>query len=124
MAIIVDSRRSEDRMFDSPADGAGMPGAHPFRRGWRFLMDELIQSVPEEDAPCEFDCRKQQCTLSEWSTCERRLQAVAAQLRFSGRPEPSGSQLILGPTRHIEPPPGRPSIAPSLPNCALTPVLR
>ena len=124
MAIDVDSRRREDRMFYGQADRAGMPKAHLFRRGWRFLMDGLIQSVPEEDALCEFDCRKRQCALDEWSTCERRLQAVAAQLRFSGRPEPSGSQLILGPTRHIEPPPGRPSIAPSLPNCALTPVLR
>lgn len=124
MAIIVDSRRSEDRRFDSPADGAGMPKAHAFLRGWRFLLDELIQSVPEEDAPCEFDCRKQQCALDEWSTCPRRLQAVAAQLRFSGRPEPSGSQLNLGPTRHIEPPSGRPSMAPSSPSYALTPVLR
>ncbi len=124
MAIDVDSRRRDDRMFDGLADSAGMPKAHPFRRGWRFLMDELIQSVPEEDALCEFDCRKQQCALDEWSTCERRLQAVAAQLRFSGRPEPSGSQLILGPARHIESHPGCPSIAPSSPNCVLTPVLR
>jgi len=88
MAIDVDSRRREDRMFDGAADSAGMPRAHTFRRGWRFLMDALIQSVPEEDALCEFDCRKQQCALHEWCTCERRLQAVAAQLRFSGRPEP------------------------------------
>ena len=124
MAINVDSRQSEDRMFDGAADSAGMPRAHLFRRGWRFLMDGLIQSVPEEDALCEFDCRKPQCALDEWSTCERRLQAVAAQLRFSGRPVPLGSQLILGPKRHIDPPSGRPSIAPSLPNCALTPVLR
>lgn len=88
MGINVDARPKEDLIFGRPADSAEMPWAHPFRRGWRFLMDELIQSVPEEDAPCEFDCRKQQCDSSEWATCERRLQAVAAQRRYSGRSEP------------------------------------
>lgn len=123
MAIDVDSRRREDRRFDGPAGGARMPGAHLLRRGWRFLLDGLIQSVPEEDALCEFDCRNEQCTMSEWSTCERRLQAVAAQLRFSRRPEPSGSPLNLGPRPLLEPQPACPSIAPSSPDRALAPIL-
>jgi hypothetical protein len=124
MATNIDSRKRVDSRFDGLADSTGMPKAHLIRRGWRFLVDGLIQSVPEEDALCEFDCRKPQCGVAEWSTCERRLQAVAAQLRFAGRPEPAASQLSPSPLRQIELHPGRPSLAPSLPDCALTPVLR
>jgi hypothetical protein len=124
MAIDVDTGERDARTAGGPADITGMPEANLLRRGWRFLVDGLIQSVPEEDALCEFDCRKPQCGLDEWSTCERRLQAVAAQLRFSGRTEPAAIQLSPGPTRQIELQPGRPSVAPPSPVCALTPVLR
>ena len=124
MAMDIDFRQRDGRMFGEIADSAGMPKANLIRRVWRSLMDELVQSVPEEDSVCEFGCRKQQCTVGEWSTCERRLQAVAAQLRFSGRPEPSESQVDLGPAWHIEPDPSCPSPAPSSPDCALEPVLR
>jgi hypothetical protein len=121
MATAIGCFEGENRTFDSPVDRVGTPKASLLRRGWRFLMDGLIQSVPEEDALCEFDCRKPQCGLDEWSTCERRLQAVAAQSRFAGRLAPAASHLSPSPTRQIELHPARPSLAPSSPDCALTP---
>lgn len=53
-----------------------IPLATIFDRGWRFLMDQLIQDVPEAIAVCEFDCRRTDCTPELWRTCERRLDAI------------------------------------------------
>lgn len=53
-----------------------IPPATIFDRGWRFLMDHLIQDVPESIAVCEFDCRKPDCTPEQWASCERRLRTV------------------------------------------------
>jgi len=55
--------------------------------GW--LMKEFVQDVPESISLCEFDCRKQQCTLAEWASCERRLKKGAGELRPSVPPEHS-----------------------------------
>lgn len=44
------------------------------------LKDQIVQEVPEADALCEFDCRKQQCKEGEWATCERRLHKAAGEL--------------------------------------------
>jgi hypothetical protein len=49
-------------------------------RAWSWLAQELIQDVPEDVALCEFDCRKPQCTYSEWSNCERRLKKADGEL--------------------------------------------
>jgi hypothetical protein len=121
MATAIGCFERNNRTFDTPVDSVRTPKASLLRRGWRFLMDGLVQSVPEEDALCEFDCRKPQCGLDEWLTCERRLQAVAAQARFAGRAEPAPIQLSPAPTRQVELRPGRPSLAPSSPDCVLTP---
>lgn len=50
-----------------------IPEASIFDRGWRFLMHQLIQDVPETIALCEFDCREPNCSAERWATCERRL---------------------------------------------------
>ena len=47
---------------------------------WQSLKDQIAQDVREEDAVCEFDCRKQKCTQGEWATCERRIQRAAGEL--------------------------------------------
>ena len=47
---------------------------------WQQLKGEIVQDVPEEDATCEFDCRKEQCTEGEWATCERRINRAAGEL--------------------------------------------
>jgi len=39
----------------------------------RWLQNQLIQDVPDDIAVCEHDCRKPQCSMGEWETCERRL---------------------------------------------------
>ena len=49
-------------------------------RFWRWLRDQIIQEVPEDSALCEFDCRKEQCTMGEWESCERRLNKAAGEL--------------------------------------------
>ena len=49
-----------------------------FQHMWREVKDELIQTVPEEVAACEFDCRAGNCTVRQWKTCERRIHEAAA----------------------------------------------
>jgi hypothetical protein len=44
------------------------------------IRDGLVQDVPVEYAICEFDCRKPECTLAEWTTCKRRLEMAAGEL--------------------------------------------
>jgi hypothetical protein len=54
-------------------------------RGWQWFRAQFVQEVPEESALCEFDCRKGQCTLEEWNSCERRLSKAAGELMPSPR---------------------------------------
>jgi hypothetical protein len=57
---------------------------------WQWLKDQIAQDVPEADALCEYDCRKQQCTEEEWATCERRIHKAAGELWPESSPAPSG----------------------------------
>ncbi len=43
---------------------------------WKNLRRRVVLEVPEDDALCEFDCRKPQCSLEEWQNCERRLRSL------------------------------------------------
>jgi hypothetical protein len=68
-----------------------IPEASIFDRGWRFLMDQLIQDVPESIALCEFDCREPNCTAERWAACERRIeQERLSERKSSGLPAPCG----------------------------------
>lgn len=40
-------------------------------RNW--VAARIIRDVPSDIELCEFNCRKSQCTVGEWETCERRL---------------------------------------------------
>jgi hypothetical protein len=51
----------------------------PFRSVWQRLRNQVVQTVPEDCAVCEFDCRKCQCTLGEWEICARRLNKAAGE---------------------------------------------
>jgi hypothetical protein len=51
-------------------------GNGPLRRLWHWIKDQVIQDVPKSIAVCEFDCRKGQCTMGEWKTCENRLHKI------------------------------------------------
>jgi hypothetical protein len=53
---------------------------NPFIRLWRWVEGQIAQEVPKDIALCEFDCRKEQCTMGEWQTCERRLEEAAGEL--------------------------------------------
>jgi hypothetical protein len=44
----------------------------------RWLINQVIQDVPEDVALCEFDCRKSQCRMGEWENCERRQRSQRA----------------------------------------------
>jgi curli biogenesis system outer membrane secretion channel CsgG len=63
--------------------------------GW--LMNEIVQDVPEPIAVCEFDCRKTQCTFAEWASCERRLKKAAGELM-----PPSRSTVTQYPCSHLQ----------------------
>ena len=41
----------------------------------------LISEVPEEISACEFDCRKRECRMGDWSQCVRRQQAMSVTVR-------------------------------------------
>ncbi len=45
-------------------------------------LAEQVQDVPEDIALCEFDCRKPECLVGEWETCERRLRWIEEERRF------------------------------------------
>ncbi len=50
------------------------------RNIWNWVLRQFAGDVPEDDALCEFDCRKPQCTEGEWETCARRSQRAAGEL--------------------------------------------
>lgn len=49
-------------------------------RIWQWIKDQIVQPVPEQDALCEYDCRKGQCSEGEWADCDRRLHKAAGEL--------------------------------------------
>ena len=60
-------------------------GKTPGNRGlatrlWRWVKNQFISDVPQDIELCEYDCRKGQCTLSEWEKCEKRLSKAAGEL--------------------------------------------
>lgn len=48
----------------------------PFRRLQQWIKDRMVQDVPEDIAACEFECRRTECRLGDWSTCENRLRGM------------------------------------------------
>jgi hypothetical protein len=56
------------------------------RRIWDWVAGQFIGEVPEDDAVCEFDCRKPQCREGEWGSCARRLQRAAGELMPAREP--------------------------------------
>jgi hypothetical protein len=56
-------------------------------RSRQWLKRQIIREVPEDSELCEFDCRKQQCAMGEWATCDRRLRRADGELmpRSGGR---------------------------------------
>jgi len=60
--------------------------------GW--VRRQVVDDVPPENALCEFDCRKPQCSTAEWETCERRLENAGGQLM--PKQEPAAQPDSLG----------------------------
>ncbi len=58
------------------------------RRLWQWIKNRMIQDVPEDDAVCEFDCRKGQCTVGVWKTCESRLRERADREQAASQKQP------------------------------------
>jgi hypothetical protein len=46
----------------------------------QWVLDQIFQDVPVEQALCEFDCRRGQCMQGEWAGCERRLSRAEGEL--------------------------------------------
>ena len=49
-------------------------------RLWQWVKDQIVREVPEDLVLCEYDCRKEQCTMGEWETCDRRQHDGAGEL--------------------------------------------
>ena len=61
---------------------------------WQWLKGQIAQDVPEADGLCEYDCRKQQCSEEQWTTCERRIHKAAGELWPESSPPPRGQASI------------------------------
>ena len=55
------------------------------RKANRWLKDQIVQDVPQDIALCEFECRKGQCLMGEWESCERRLERLEGYRRWQAR---------------------------------------
>jgi hypothetical protein len=51
--------------------------SNPLHRVWRWIKGQVVQDVTQDEALCEFDCRKLRCTRDEWETCDRRIRRGA-----------------------------------------------
>jgi hypothetical protein len=56
------------------------------RSAWGWLRRQVVEDVPADDALCEFDCRKPECSVGEWENCDRRLQKAAGELMPAQKP--------------------------------------
>jgi hypothetical protein len=64
------------------------------QRIWDWLAGQFVREIPEEDAVCEFDCRKPQCRQGEWESCIRRLQRATGELMPAKQPT---SEAVANP---------------------------
>lgn len=44
----------------------------------------LVATVPDSDAVCEFDCSEVECTQDKWRVCENRLSQLPRERRSVG----------------------------------------
>ncbi len=56
------------------------------RKTWDWAEEQVIGEVPGDDALCEFDCRKPQCSEGEWENYTRRLARAAWELMPAKEP--------------------------------------
>ncbi len=56
---------------------------HPWflERLWQKIRGEIVQTVPEEIALCEFDCRETSCSAERWRKCQRRISKAEGELK-------------------------------------------
>ena len=78
-----------------------MNAKQAMRKAKRWLKGQIVQEVPEDVALCEFDCRKGQCRMGEWESCERRLEDLQDLRRWKTR-ESDSDQLTLSKDRTKE----------------------
>jgi hypothetical protein len=45
-----------------------------------WVLNQIVQDVPESNGLCEYDCRRLECSHGEWETCERRLNRAGGEL--------------------------------------------
>lgn len=44
------------------------------------VLYQFIEDLPEDEAPCELDCRRVQCGEREWMRCRWRLRRSTGKL--------------------------------------------
>lgn len=45
-----------------------------------WVLNQIVQDVPEGTGLCEYDCRRLHCSQGEWESCERRLNRAGGEL--------------------------------------------
>lgn len=71
------------------------------RNIWDWVQEQFVDWVPEDDALCEFDCRKPQCNEGEWENCTRRLQRAAGELMPAKEPASSEAVAESAPADNV-----------------------
>jgi hypothetical protein len=51
---------------------------------WQWVKLQIVQQVSDEDAFCEYDCRKSDCTDEEWASCQLRIRRLRGFSREAG----------------------------------------
>lgn len=59
---------------------ATKPDGGAILRLMQRVTEKLIADVPSTHAVCEFDCRKVQCSHTDWTCCARRLAHADGEL--------------------------------------------
>jgi hypothetical protein len=47
-----------------------VPSRTAFVRLLQWIKDHIVQDVPAGLAVCEFECRQERCSVSQWQACE------------------------------------------------------
>jgi hypothetical protein len=63
------------------------------------ILYQFIEDIPEENAVCELDCRKHQCTEQEWITCRHRLSEATSELMRPDESNPPASVSLRSHSR-------------------------
>ena len=98
LGAIARSRESKQERYKPGTTRRTMRERVPLPRRlvqkWRnWTTSRFVGEVPLEDACCEYGCRKTQCRLDDWTTCQNRLAYMARSVGSGAGRQRNPSQV-------------------------------